>query len=188
MLDGCEISLIFDIKHLKQFDIILKEFHKKFNKIIAQICVNKGLVDNREALIVFVYVPEETPVNLPSEFIGYHIIISYGVDFKFYYHLFHKNFMPDIKEPDKKFLLITKHGFRKNDQPGILDQIDTSLCVKVTKYHFLGANPTRQFFDYAFCEIENDCEIPKIPNTLLESNITISSIKTSGKEKKRKKE
>ncbi|CAI2184460.1 8223_t:CDS:2 [Funneliformis geosporum] len=202
-LDGREISPIFDIEHLKQFDIILKEFHKKFNKIIPLTCVNEGLVDNKEALIVFVYVPEETPVNLPSEFMGYPVIISYGVDFKFHHRFFHKDLMPGIsigssrylpdactlgglfqntEEPDKKFLLTTKHGFGKNDgvfQPGILDQIDTSLCAKVTRYHFLGANPTRQFLDYAFCEIENDRGIPKIPNTPLGSNITISSIKTS---------
>ncbi|CAI2195377.1 17494_t:CDS:2, partial [Funneliformis geosporum] len=163
-LDEREISLIFDIKHLKQLDIILKEFHKKFNKIIPLTCVNEELVDNREALIVYVYVPEETPVNLPSEFMEYSTLISISSS----------RYLPDActlgesfqntEEHDKKLLLTTKHGFEKNDR------INISLCAKLIRYHFLGANPIRQFLDYAFCKIENDHEIPKTG-----SNITIKT-------------
>ncbi|CAG8562644.1 6118_t:CDS:2 [Funneliformis caledonium] len=56
------------------------EFQKKFGKRISLTCVNEGLTDNNEAIIVFVYVLEYTPellvyhMKFISNFINIHFI------------------------------------------------------------------------------------------------------------------
>ncbi|CAB4430834.1 unnamed protein product [Rhizophagus irregularis] len=93
-------------------------------------------------------------------------------------------------EPDKTFILTVNHGVGKKDetviQPGFADNIplrkfcktNTITCAKVTEYNFIGSNMAQHYLDYAFCEISNNRQIPKVPNVPIKSDIQIRNIKT----------
>jgi len=59
------------------------------------------------------------------------------------------------------------------------DKVNASVCAKVTRYNFIGADSACHYLDYAFCETVKDREIPKLPNVPFKQHIQIRSIKTS---------
>lgn len=107
----------------------------------------EALVDDREAIIVFIDPSKEVSVHLPAKFEGFLVFISYEA-FQLHHRSFHKELSPGISiddakepqsastlgalfrnsaEPDKTFILTIKHGVgKKNDvvvQPGTLDKV-----------------------------------------------------------------
>jgi len=124
---------------LKLFDIVKEKFEREIEesgKKIPLSFVTLGFVDHRKVIIVYVYVSEETPVCLPSEFEGFPVLIAYGVDLDLHHRSFHKDLKPGISigsssnppdactlgglfqntaEPSKKYILTVKHGVGKND-------------------------------------------------------------------------
>ncbi|PKY42367.1 hypothetical protein RhiirA4_456153 [Rhizophagus irregularis] len=187
-LNGRKITPIIS-DHLKYFNHVEDKFVTVF-KSLPLSAVNIGLVDNKESIIVFVYVSEETPVYLPSEFEGFPVLVKYDVDLDFHHRSFHDNLMPgisigspkvdactlgglfkNIAEPSKNYMLTVKHGVKEEGsevfQPGKFD--------KVSQYNYIGSNHNLYYIDYAFCEVENR-GIPEMPNIPLGSDITITEI------------
>ncbi|RGB34228.1 hypothetical protein C1646_760836 [Rhizophagus diaphanus] len=173
---------------------VKKKFLMEFKKKVPFYCVCEGVVNNREVIVAFVDQPEEEPVHLPAEFEGFRVLISYKA-LILYYHLFHKDLMLGISlgnldeplnanthgplfqnnvEPNKTFILTAKHAVGKEGE-----DVNVSVCAKVTKYNFIGADSACNYIDYAFCETVEDREIPEIPNVSLGEQIQIRTIKTS---------
>ncbi|GES79899.1 hypothetical protein GLOIN_2v1778635 [Rhizophagus clarus] len=82
----------------KYFNAVEDRFDNEFGefgKNLPLSAVNIGLVDNKETIIVFIYVSEEEPVYLPSKFEGFPVFVKYGVIFDLDHRSFHENLTSD---------------------------------------------------------------------------------------------
>ncbi|GBC22226.1 uncharacterized protein OCT59_024085 [Rhizophagus irregularis] len=182
--------------------VILSRFWSTYIKDTPLSYMNSGIVNGGPAIIAYVHVPKGTPVELPTEFEGYPVLLDYGT-IEPACHTRPVALSPGISigsvsactlgamfknetEMEKIFILTTKHSVGNTDstviQPGSSDaEKGYTICAKVSKYNFYGVIHEHEdadalLLDYAFCEVINS-QVVSTNNT---PEFCISNTKDSG--------
>src|ERR1700722_17601119 len=77
LLGERKILPVLDPLRFKLLNKVKDRFQMKFKKKVPFSYVCEGLVDDKEVIITFVDQLEGTPVDLPAEFEGFPVLISY---------------------------------------------------------------------------------------------------------------